>query len=203
MVRSENGEASKHPDHIPKLPVQATHPGMAGIGKVALGRLWPRVRRRLCWHCLCFFIAKNPWSAGRRSFVAASSKNTEVDSRVGALWLYVCRRVNRHALATPMRRPLPIAEGIRLALRLDTLVPKMTRPKCGSRLVSLTPGGGRLWRRMVSLTLQVPACTRPYGCQLVLRLDLCCAEEVACEVGTQRELEAAHGRQRRRLCWRS
>ena len=70
--------------------------------------------------------------------------NTEVDSGVGALRLYVCRRVNRHTLATLMRRPLPAAEGIRLALRLDTLAPKMTRPKCRSRLVSLTPGGGRL-----------------------------------------------------------
>ena len=72
MVRSENGEASKHPDHIPKLPAQATHPGMASIGKVALRQLWPRVRHRFSWHCLCFFIAKNPWSAGRRSFVATS-----------------------------------------------------------------------------------------------------------------------------------
>ena len=133
----------KTPRPHPKAP-RASHwygghrQGCAGTTLAA------RARQRLCWHCLCFFIAKNPWSAGRRSFVAASSKNTEVDSRVGALWLYVCRRVNRHALATPMRRPLPIAEGIRLALRLDTLVPKMTRPKCGSRLVSLTPGGGRL-----------------------------------------------------------
>ena len=93
---------------------------------------------------LMFFIERYPWSARRRSFVATFRKNTEVDSRVVALRLYVCRRVNRHALATPMRRPLPIAEGIRLALRLDTLVPKMTRPKCRSRLVSLTPGGGRL-----------------------------------------------------------
>ena len=101
----------------------------------------------------------------------------------------------RHASAAPTRRALPVAQSIRLALRLHALAPKVAGPdhRCW-RLLSLTPRRGR------SIRLRAPT-SRAGGHQRVLprRLDLCGVEEVPGEVGAQRELEAAHGRQRRHL----
>ena len=100
----------------------------------------------------------------------------------------------RHASAAPTRRALPVAQSIRLALRLHALAPKVAGPdhRCW-RLLS-TPRGGS------SVRLRAPT-SRAGGDQRVLprRLDLCGVEEVPGEVGAQRELEAAHGRQRRGL----
>ena len=101
------------------------------------------------------------------------------------------RKRARHASAAPMWRALPVAQSIRLALRLHALAPKVAGPdhRCW-RLLSLTPRGGS------SVRLRAPT-SRAGGDQRVLprRLDLCGVEEVPCEVGAQRELEVAHGRQ--------
>ena len=59
----------------------------------------------------------------------------------------------RHASAAPTRRALPVAQSIRLALRLHALAPKVAGPdhRCW-RLLSLTPRGGS--RRSVRLRAQ-------------------------------------------------
>ena len=106
-------------------------------------------------------------------------------------------RPARHAPAAPMRQALPVAQSIRLALRLHALAPKVAGPEQRCRqLLSLTPRGGS--RRSVRLRAQTSrARAEPYGRQRVLPrcLDLCGVEEVPGEIGAQRQLEAAHGRQ--------
>ena len=100
----------------------------------------------------------------------------------------------RHASAAPTRRALSVAQSIRLALRLHALAPKVAGPDCLCwRHLSTLRGGS-------SARLRAPT-SRAGGDQRVLprRLDLCGVEEVPGEVGAQRELEAAHGRQRRGL----
>ena len=97
----------------------------------------------------------------------------------------------RHASAAPTRRALPVAQSIRLALRLHALAPKVAGPdhRCW-RLLSLTPRRGR------SIRLRAPT-SRAGGHRRVLPrcFDMRGVEEVPGEVGAQRELEAAHGRQ--------
>ncbi len=108
-------------------------------------------------------------------------------------------RASRHAPAAPTWRALPVAQGIRFALRLHALAPKVAGPKHRRRrLASLTPRGGS-WRsfRLRAQTSRA----RPYRVPRVRpgRLDLFGVEEMPGEVGAQRGLEAAHGRQRCRL----
>ena len=92
------------PDRIPKLPAQATHLGMAGIGKVALRQLWPRVRHRFSWHCLCFFIAKYPWSARRRRVLRHGSLKKQIRQSIQGLVLFGCMCAGT-STATHLPRP--------------------------------------------------------------------------------------------------
>ena len=89
-------------------------------------------------------------------------------------------RPARHAPAAPMRRALPVAQRIRLALRLHALAPKVAGPdhRCW-RLLS-TPRGGS------SVRLRAPT-SRAGGHQRVLprRLDMRGVEEMPGEVGAQ------------------
>ena len=76
----------------------------------------------------------------------------------------------RHASAAPTRRALPVAQSIRLALRLHALAPKVAGPdhRCW-RLLSLTPRRGR------SIRLRAPT-SRAGGHHRVL--PMCGVEEV-------------------------
>ena len=141
--------------------------------------IWVHALRRLA----CPFI--------RRSymFCAVRLRAPRSSTCLGA------RRPARHAPAAPTRRALPVAQSIRLAFRLHSLAPKVAGPdhRCW-RLLSLTPRRGR------SIRLRAPT-SRAGGHRRVLPrcFDVRGVEEVPGEVGAQRELEAAHGRQRRGL----
>ena len=83
------------------------------------------------------------------------------------------------ALAAPVRQD-PTAKGVRFALRLHAFAPKVARRR----------GTSVGWRRV-----------RPSDVRRGprRRLDLRRVKEMPGEVGTQRELEAPHGRQRLRF----
>ena len=144
MVRSENWEAPTPPttsQSSPRKPHTLVWRASARLRWDNFGRACTTASAGTAYVSSLLRSIPGRLVAGPSSRLLENT-NTEVDSRVGALRLYVCRHVNRHTLATPMRRPLPVAEGIRLALRLDTLAPKMTRPKHWCRLASLARCGG-------------------------------------------------------------
>ena len=148
--------------------------------------------QNMCLHCM-ILLHLCPCSSA--ACVEAVDRTCFAQSACSGSTCRGTRGRARHASAAPTRRALPVAQSIRLALRLHALAPKVAGPEHGCwRLLSLTPRGGS------SVRLRAPT-SRAGGHQRVLprRLDMRGVEEVPGEVGAERELEAAHGRQRRGL----